>query len=145
MPDRNPWAAPRGLSAAADAVVLGGAAAALAGLGLAALVGAPYWDGTVPGAGMLVFVAGLFAALCAVPFAARRRQRARRPQRSGLGWELPLAVWFGASVAVAVAGFALIAIAGGGGDSLGGSAGGVMLAEGLLFAGTVILFAFFGG
>jgi hypothetical protein len=121
------------------------ALAALAGLGLAivslplaALDGAPYLSIAHVNPWIVVFAAGLFAALFATPFVIERVMRASRPQGEER-WERALLVW-GAVSAVLLVVAALIGLAGGfSTSSLGGTVGLVAVAEAALVIGTLLI------
>jgi len=86
---------------------LGGGAVAVAALLLAGTTGAPYldWDGV--NGWVIVFAAGLFAALVSVPFGIEVRLRERYEDRDRR-WEISMLAW--AAIAVVVL---LVAVAAG--------------------------------
>ncbi len=103
-------------------VGLAGVIIALAALLLAVVSGPPYLSSDGVNGWIVVYAAGLFTALLAIPFALERRLRATHPDRDSR-WDRTVPVWGAISVAVLVVG-ALAGAAGGfAGDSLAGTAG----------------------
>jgi hypothetical protein len=101
---------------------------------LAAASGSPYLSTDGVNGWIVVFAAGLFAALLAVPFVIEGRSRATDPEKDAR-WERVVPLWGAIALAVLVAG--VLAGIGGGfaGDSLAGSAGLVATIE----AGLVVV------
>jgi hypothetical protein len=109
--------------------VLAGASVAVASLAVAALTGPPYLSEAGVNGWLVVFAAGLFAALVATPFGIEASLRSRYADRDSR-WDRAVPAWGGIGVLVLVVG----AIAGGGGgfagDSLAGAAGLLAVVEG---------------
>jgi len=102
---------------------------------LAAIAGPPYLGLEGINGWMIVFVAALFAALIAIPFALEARLRGSHPD-SDARWDRAIPIWGGIALMVTVLGGLIGASGGFGGDSLAGSAG--LLAAG---AGGLVLIA----
>jgi hypothetical protein len=117
--------------------ILAGAAVALAGLAIAASSDGPYLAAGGVNAGVLLFGAGLFAALFAAPFALERRLRPTVEDRD-TRWERALIGWTVAAGGVIAAGILLALAFGLHGGTLGGSIAIVALLDGLLIAGTLV-------
>ena len=101
---------------------------------LAAVSGPPYLSTDGVNGWIVVFAAGLFAALLAVPFAIERRPRAGDAEGDA-GWERVVPLWGAIALALLAAGV-LAGVSGGfAGDSLAGSAGLVATIE----AGLVVV------
>ena len=87
-------------------LALVGVATATVSLLAAGATGAPYLEAGGVNGWVVVFAAGLLAALIALPFGLELRLRERYPNRDRR-WEVALLVW--GAIAVAVLGVALIA------------------------------------
>lgn len=110
---------------------------AVAGLILAGVAGAPYLSSDGVNGWIVVFAAGLFAALVAVPFGVEARLRSRYPDRDAR-WDRAVPVWGGIGLLVLVAG-ALVGAGGSfSGDSLAGAAGLLAVVEGGLVVVTTL-------
>ncbi len=118
-------------------VIVAGIAVALAGLLLAALTEGPYLSADGFSAGLLLFGAGLFAALFATPFAFERRLRASEEDRDRR-WERALIQWGLVAAAVVAAGIVLAAAFGLHGGSFGGAVAIIVLTVGGLITGTLV-------
>ena len=121
-------------------LALGGGLAALGSLLLAGIAGEPYLGTDGVNGWLVVFAAGLLAALVAFPFGAELRLRARYPDRDRR-WEVSLLIWG----AVAVA---LLAIAVAGGldtGTLAGAAGLIAAIEAGLVIATIGVWLVSGG
>jgi hypothetical protein len=106
---------------------------AAGGLILAGASGPPYLSTDGVNGWIVVFAAGLFAALLAIPFATEGRSRP--DDAGGAGWERVVPVWGAIALAVLVTGI-LAGVSGSfAGDSLPGSAGLVAAIE----AGLVVV------
>lgn len=114
-----------------------GFAAGLAGLAIAGATGPPYLSADGINLGLVLFGAGLFAALFAVPFAIERGLREREPDRDKR-WERALIRWSLVAAVVIAAGAVLALAFGFTGHSLGGSVAIVVLLDGALIAGTLV-------
>ncbi len=101
---------------------------------LAGVSGPPYLGTDGVNGWIVVFAAGLFAALLAAPFAIEGRVRTRDAE-SDAGWERVVPLWGAIALGALVAGV-LAGVSGGfAGDSLAGSAGLVATIE----AGIVVI------
>ena len=89
---------------------------------LAAATDAPYLSADGVNGWIILFAAGLFCALLALPFALEARLRDRVPERDAR-WDRVVPVWAAAAFAVLVIGVVAGSSAGFAGDSLAGSAG----------------------
>ena len=103
------------------ALFAGGMVAA-GGLILAAVSGPPYLSTDGVSGWIVLFAAGLFAALLATPFAIEGRLRASQPE-SDARWDRVVPLWGAVALALLVAGILTGASGGFEGDSLAGSAG----------------------
>jgi len=120
-----------------DTVALGGTLIAAAGLALAALTGDPYLSSAGVNGWIVVFAAGLFAALVALPFGIETRLRRRYEDRDAR-WDRAVPVWGAIGLLVLIAG-ALVGAAGSfSGDSLAGAAGLLAVVEGGLVVVTTL-------
>lgn len=95
---------------------------AAAGLILASISGPPYLSSDGVNGWLVLFAAGLFAALLAVPFLVERWLRPALPDRDER-WDRAVPIW--GAIALAVLALGVLAGSAGGfeGDSLAGSAG----------------------
>jgi hypothetical protein len=110
---------------------------AVAGLILAGVAGPPYLSSDGVNGWIVVFAAGLFASLVAVPFGVEARLRSRYPDRDAR-WDRAVPVWGGIGLLVLVAG-ALVGAGGSfSGDSLAGAAGLLAVVEGGLVVVTTL-------
>ena len=110
---------------------------AMAGLILAGVAGAPYLSSDGVNGWIVVFAAGLFGSLVAVPFAIEAVLRSRYPDRDAR-WDRAVPVWGGVGLLILVAG-ALIGAGGSfSGNSLAGAAGLVAVIEGGLVVVTTL-------
>jgi peptidoglycan/LPS O-acetylase OafA/YrhL len=119
--------------------------ALLAGLGVAAvgliLAGAtdgPYLTSDDVNWWIVVFAAGLFAGLFALPFAIERRLRPRVEDEEKR-WERALLLWGGASAAVLAFGVIAGSSAGWSGSELAGAAGLIVTIEAGLVLATMVV------
>jgi hypothetical protein len=118
--------------------VSAGLATALGSLALAAAAGAPYLSADRVNGWIVVFAAGLLAALIATPFLIERLQRARIAD-GDKRWERALLYWGAISIGVLVIGLLLGAGGDFAGDSLAGSAGLLISIEAALVTGTMVV------
>ncbi len=118
--------------------ITAGLSIAAVGVVVAAAAGAPYLGFDGVGAGIVLFAAGLFAALFAVPFALERGLRDSELQIDRR-WELALIRWGLVTTAVVAVGVALAAIFGLHGSTFGGALAIVVLADSLLIVATLIV------
>lgn len=88
----------------AGLLALGGGSTALASLLLAAATGAPYLEADGVNGWLVVFAAGLLAALVAFPFGLELRLRERYPDRDRR-WEVALLIWGGAAIVILLVAF----------------------------------------
>lgn len=117
----------------------GGGVAGLSVL-LAAAAGEPYLDSDGVNPWIVVFAAGLMAALVAFPFGFEVLLRERYPDRDKR-WEASLVVWGLVAGALLVAGWT----AGFDTSTLGGAVGLILVIESGLIVGTVIVWLLTGG
>jgi hypothetical protein len=119
--------------------VAAGGGLAVAGLLLAGATGEPYLTTDSVNVWIVVFAAGLLAALFAVPFAIERRMRARIAE-SDRRWERSLLAWGAVSIGVLLAGFLLgVSADWASGSSLAGAAGLLVTIEAVLVLGTMVV------
>lgn len=121
-------------------LALGGAVTASVSVLLAAAAGAPYLEADGVNLWLVVFAAGLMAALIAFPFGLEVRLRERYPDRDKR-WEASLVVWGLAAGALLAAGLA----AGFDTGTLGGAVGLILVIESALVVGTVVVWLVSGG
>ena len=88
----------------AGLLALGGGSTALVSLLLAAATGAPYLEADGVNGWLVVFAAGLLAALVAFPFGLELRLRERYPDRDRR-WEVALLIWGGAAIVILLVAF----------------------------------------
>ncbi len=116
-----------------------GSGLALAGLLLAGAKGAPYLTSDSVNVWIVVFAAGLLAALFATPFAIERRMR-QSIDESDRRWERSLLAWGAVAIGVLLAGFLLgVSADWASGDSLAGAAGLLITIEAVLVLGTMVV------
>ena len=121
-------------------LALGGAATALLSVLFAAAAGEPYLEAEGVNPWIVVFAAGLMAALIAFPFGFEVRLRERYPDRDKR-WEASLVVWGLVAGALLAAGLA----AGFDTATLGGAVGLILVIESALVVGTVVVWLLAGG
>jgi len=121
-------------------LALGGAVTAAVSVLLAAAKGAPYLESDGVNVWLVVFAAGLMAALIAFPFGLEVQLRGRYPDRDKR-WEASLVVWGLVAGALLAAGLA----AGFDTGTLGGAVGLILVIEAALVAGTVVVWLVSGG
>jgi hypothetical protein len=111
---------------------------ALAGLAAAAVDGPPYLDLGSLNPWVVLFAAGLFGALLAVPFATNRLLAAARPARAE-SWEPAMLIWGAVAVIALLVGAGLIAAGGfSPGRSLADAVGLLLVIEAGMVAGTLL-------
>lgn len=113
-------------------LALGGSATALVALLLAAATGGPYLSSAGVNPWVVVFAAGLLGGLVAFPFALEIRLRGRLADRDRR-WEVALAVWGAASIAV----LAVALVAGFDTSTLAGAAGLIAAIEAAIVIATI--------
>ncbi len=121
-------------------LALGGGATALVSLLLAGAVGEPYLEADGVNGWLVVFAAGLLAALVAFPFGIESRLRGRYPDRDRR-WEVSLLVWGGLAIAL----LAIAVIAGFETGTLAGAAGLITAIEAGLVVATIGVWLVSGG
>ena len=121
-------------------LAIGGAGTAVVSALLAAAAGEPYLEADGVNPWIVVFAAGLMAALIAFPFGLEVRLRERHPDRDKR-WEAALVVWG----LVAGALLALGLIAGFDTSTLGGALGLILVIETALVVATVVVWLLAGG
>jgi hypothetical protein len=119
-----------GISARTPAIVVaGGLITAALALALAAVAGPPYFGLSGVNGWLVVFAAALFAVLIAVPFLIEASLRDAHPD-SDARWDRAVPLWGGVALLLVGLGV-LVGLAGDfAGDSLAGSAGLLLAAEG---------------
>jgi hypothetical protein len=120
--EERPDRAERDAARPAALAVVAGLGLAFAGLVLAGASGPPYLSVDGVNGWLVLYAAGLFAALLAIPFALEARLRQRMPERDSR-WDRVVPIWGAAALAVLVVGALAGSGAGFAGDSLAGSAG----------------------
>jgi hypothetical protein len=121
-------------------LALGGAGTAVISVLLAAASGKPYLEADGVNVWIVVFAAGLMAALIAFPFGFEVSLRGRYPDRDKR-WEASLVVWGLVAGALLAAGLA----AGFDTGTLGGAVGLILVIESALVVGTVAVWLLSGG
>jgi hypothetical protein len=124
----------------AGLLALSGGATAAVSLVLAGASGAPYLEADGVNGWIVVFAAGLLAALIAVPFGLELRLRDRYPDRDRR-WEVALLLWGGLGVILLAVAFA----AGFDTGTLAGAAGLIAAIEAGLVIATIALWLLAGG
>jgi hypothetical protein len=112
----------------------------LVSLLLAGAVGEPYLEADGVNGWLVVFAAGLLAALVAFPFGIESRLRGRYPDRDRR-WEVSLLVWGGLAIAL----LAIAVIAGFETGTLAGAAGLITAIEAGLVVATIGVWLVSGG
>jgi hypothetical protein len=136
----NGWGEEEGSGRFAALLAVGGGATALVSVLLAAAKGDPYLEADGVNPWIVVFAAGLMAALIAFPFGFEVRLRERYPDRDKR-WEASLVVWGLVAGALLAAGL----IAGFDTSTLGGAIGLILAIESALVVGTVVVWLLSGG
>lgn len=136
----NPWQDSGRTGRLAGLLAVGGTATAVVSLLLAAAAGEPYLSGDGVNGWLVVFAAGLLAALIAFPFGLELRLRDRYPEHDKR-WEVSLLIW-GAAAAV-VLGMALLA--GFDTGTLAGAAGLIAAIEAGGVIATIVVWLLSGG
>lgn len=136
----NPWQeADRGGRLPA-LLALGGVLVAGLALALAGAAGPPYLGAGGVNGWIVVFAAGLLAALVSFPFAAELRLRGRQPDRDRR-WELALVAWAGLAAALLAAALAV----GVGTSTLAGAAALIATVEAAIVIATIVAWLLAGG
>jgi hypothetical protein len=130
----NGWKEPEISGRFAALLAVGGGATALVALILAGATGEPYLEAEGVNGWLVVFAAGLLAALVAFPFGIELRLRDRYADRDRR-WELSLLVW----AALAAAVLAVAFIAGFDTGTLAGAAGLIAAIEAGLVLATIVV------
>ena len=130
----NPWGDNPRTGRFAGMLAVAGGATAIASLALAAAAGAPYLAADGVNGWIVVFAAGLLAALISFPFGIELRLRQRYPDRDRR-WEVSLLVWGGLAALL----LAIALLAGFDTGTLAGAAGLVAAIEA---AGVVVTIGF---
>jgi hypothetical protein len=136
----NGWGDSERTGRIAGLLALGGAASAAVSLALAGASGAPYLEADGVNGWIVVFAAGLLAALIAVPFGLELRLRDRYPDRDRR-WEVSLLLWGGLAVVLLAVAF----MAGFDTGTLAGAAGLIAAIEAGLVIATIALWLLAGG
>ena len=119
---------------ASPLLAVGGAATAVVSLALAGAAGEPYLEADGVNGWLVVFAAGLLAALVAFPFGIELRLRDRFADRDRR-WEVALLVWGGFAAVVLVIAF----LAGFDTGTLAGAAGLIAAIEAGLVVATILV------
>ena len=136
----NGWGDEERSGRVAALLALGGGATAVVSVLLAAAAGDPYLEADGVNPWIVVFAAGLMAALIAFPFGFEVRLRERYPDRDKR-WEASLVVWGLLAGALLAAGLA----AGFDTSTLGGAVGLILAIESALVVATVGVWLVSGG
>ena len=136
----NGWGEDERSGRFAALLAVGGGATAVVSVLLAAAAGGPYLEGDGVNPWIVVFAAGLMAALVAFPFGLEIRLRERYPDRDKR-WEAALVVWGFAAGALLALGLA----AGFDTSTLRGAVGLILAIEAALVVGTVAVWLLAGG
>ena len=100
----NGWGESERTGRVAALLAVGGGATAVVSLLLAGAAGEPYLEADGVNGWLVVFAAGLLAALVAFPFGIEHRLREHHADR-GRRWEVSLLVWGGLAAAILVIAF----------------------------------------
>jgi hypothetical protein len=130
----NGWKEPQLSGRFAGLLAVGGGVVAVGSLLLAGAAGAPYLEADGVNAWLVVFAAGLLAALIAFPFGVELRLRDRYEDRDRR-WEVSLLVW-GALAAVVLV---IALVAGFDTGTLAGAAGLIAAIEAGLVLATIVV------
>jgi len=136
----NGWGDSERTGRAAALLAIGGAATALVSLILAGAAGEPYLEADGVNGWLVVFAAGLLAALIAFPFGVELRLRERYADRDRR-WEVSLLVWGGLSAVILV----VAILAGFDTETLAGAAGLIAAIEAGLVIATIAVWLVSGG
>ena len=140
QPVSNGWGDGQRSGRFATLLALAGGATALVSLLLAAAAGEPYLGSDGVNGWLVVFAAGLLAALIAFPFGIELRLRERQPDRDRR-WEVSLLVWGALAGAV----LAIAVLAGFDTGTLGGAAALIAAIEAGLVIATIGVWLVSGG
>jgi hypothetical protein len=121
-------------------LAIGGGATAVLSVLFAAATGEPYLEADGVNPWIVVFAAGLMAALIAFPFGFEVRLRERYPDRDKR-WEASLVVWGLSAGVLLAAGL----VAGFDTGTLGGAVGLILVIESAMVVGTVAVWLLSGG
>ena len=136
----NPWEDSGRTGRLAGVLAVGGTATAVVSLVLAGAAGEPYLSGDGVNGWIVVFAAGLLAALIAFPFGLELRLRDRYPDHDRR-WEVALLVWGVAAAAV----LAIALLAGFDTATLAGAAGLIAAIESGGVIATIVVWLLSGG
>lgn len=137
----NPWGEDERTGRLAGFLALGGGLTAVVSLALAAAAGAPYLEADGVNGWLVVFAAGLLAALIAFPFGLELRLRGRYPADRDRRWEVSLLIWGALALGVLAAAF----IAGFDTGTLAGAAALIAGIEAGLVVATIAVWLLAGG
>jgi len=140
QPVTNGWGDSERSGRIAGVLAVGGGATALLSLGLAGAAGEPYLEAEGVNGWLVVFAAGLLAALISMPFGIELRLRDRYRDRDRR-WEISLLAWGGLAALLLVASFA----AGFDTGTLAGAAGLITAIEAGLVIATIGVWLLAGG
>ena len=136
----NGWGNDERSGRLAALLAVGGGAIALVSLALAGAAGEPYLSADGVNGWIVVFAAGLLAALIAMPFGLELRLRESYPDRDRR-WEISLLIWGAAAVVLLVVAFAT----GFETETLAGSAALIAAIEAGLVVATIVVWLLAGG
>jgi len=136
----NGWGDSERSGRIAGVLAVGGGATALLSLALAGSAGEPYLEADGVNGWIVVFAAGLLAALLALPFGIELRLREHYPDRDRR-WEVALLVWGGLAAVLLAVSFA----AGFDTGTLAGAAGLIAAIEAGLVIATIGVWLLAGG
>jgi hypothetical protein len=136
----NGWGDSERTGRFAGLLAFGGAATAVVSLVLAGAAGEPYLEADGVNGWLVVFAAGLLAALIALPFGLELRLRDRYPDRDRR-WEVSLLLWGALAVVV----LAIAFLAGFDTGTLAGAAGLIAAIESGLVIATIAVWLLAGG
>jgi hypothetical protein len=139
-PVSNGWGDSERSGRVAGLLAFGGALTAVVSLILAGATGAPYLESEGVNGWLVVFAAGLLAALIALPFGLELRLRDRYPDRDRR-WEVSLLLWGALAVVV----LAIAFVAGFDTGTLAGAAGLIAAIEAGLVIVTIGVWLLSGG
>ena len=134
MREENPWEDSGRTGRLAGLLAVGGSGTALVSLVLAGAAGEPYLGSGGVNGWIVVFAAGLLAALISFPFGLELRLRGRYPEHDRR-WEVTL-LWWGAAALVVLA---LAFVAGFDTGTLAGAAGLIAAIESIAVTGTIVV------
>lgn len=140
MREDNPWQDGGSTGRLAGVLAVGGVATAVVSLALAGAAGEPYLGSGGVNGWVVVFAAGLLAALVSFPFGLELRLRGSYPEHDRR-WEVTLLWWGVVALGVLVVAF----VAGFDTGTLAGAAGLIAAIESAGVVGTIVVWLLSGG